>query len=106
MTNVYIGRNNTAEISLLEDGAAIASNVATRAVLSIPARAFEGGVSVEADTSTSGLSFNVSKTVLTLDIGDFDLIPGEYLCQLTVYDAVNTDGLAWSRILITVEDWV
>ncbi len=98
----YKGRDNTIELQLLEDGAAVdlASSV-TRMVLKL-----DGPVSasVDSDNAAGVFDWSAGNGKLTISLGGQSLTAGEYSAGLVIYDPSNTNGLVWDVFDLTVED--
>ena len=102
---VYNSRNNTIDLLLKADGAAVDLSSVTRMIVEDIA----GGWSV--DESTVPAAFSRSLTVtgkVVLSLGGQGLTAGKYSCRLIVYDPANTSGIVWGdpndQFIINVVD--
>jgi hypothetical protein len=87
----YISRDNEEQIELLVNGALVAENAVTRAVLKF------GGYVLDTNVDTNIIYFSSSTNqILCLKLGLIEnLIVNDYLRgTLTLYDNVNTNGIA------------
>jgi hypothetical protein len=106
MNVVYAGRGNNIRLQLLADGEVVPDNSVQSAALWIPKEAFEDGQQREITSPSSELSLDANNTVLVISIGTVtELKKGRYVCRLTIYDGVNQEGIAWSEIVLVVNDW-
>jgi len=102
---VYNSRNNTIDLLLKADGAAVDLSSVTRMVVEDVA----GDWSV--DESTTPAAFARSLTVtgkVVISLGAQSLTAGKYACRLIVYDPANTSGIVWGdpddQFIINVVD--
>lgn len=104
---VYLGRDNTIDLLLKADGAAVDLESVSRMVLVVGSVTVDSAVYPAAfdwDTGTTG------KVILALgQLMDGEEPPanilsaGAYTATLTVYDPTNDDGLVWAKLKIVVE---
>jgi len=102
---VYLNRDNTVTLSLTQDGVAPNQNVITKAALWVPGSAFSDGIAQVLDTTGSNVTLTDSATKVELSLGSTQIQKGTHYCYLTIYDAVNTNGIAWDTLIIQVSDW-
>ena len=102
---VYLQRDNAIVLELRQNGLPIEENILTKASLWIPASAFSDANSQALDTDGESMELIENRTKVKLELGPSNLIPGLHRCYLTVYDAVNTNGIAWDTLMIRVRDW-
>lgn len=104
MATVFLDRDNTVTLSLTQDGQAPAANVITRAALWVPGSAFADDLPRVFDAAPE-VTLTDNATKVSLALGDTAIKTGGHFCYLTIYDAVNTDGIAWDTIIIRVKEW-
>lgn len=102
---VFNDYDTSFDLAINVDGEAIGSNIVTRVVLWIPGDAFADGLPQLADTDDLGLTLNTTKTTVTVDLSDFDIIPGRYSVRATVFDASTVRGIPAGSLSIRVLDW-
>lgn len=102
---VYLDRDNDITLRLTQDGGGVSENVITKVSLWIPGTAFSGGGPQVVDSNSSYITLTDNATSATLSLGSLAIRQGTHSCYLTVYDAVNLNGLAWDRISLRVRDW-
>ena len=102
---VYLQRDNTIVLELRQNGSPIEENILTNASLWIPSNAFNDGVSKTLDINSGNLSLIDNETKISLKLGLLDMKVGQYKCYLTVFDALNTNGIAWDTINLNVRSW-
>jgi len=98
----YIGRDNEDRLELLQDGVLVAASAVTKAVLKF------GTFCLDTEVDTDEIYFLTSDNqTLCLKIGIVtNLVAGAYSDgKITLFDAVNTNGLAWADLRISVKDW-
>lgn len=105
-TTIFLGRDNRQRWQLINNDEVVQENAVTRATLTFPGHATEDGEIYCADTDGEGLALTDNATVVEADLGGAPLKPGAYEALLTVYDAVNVNGIAWARVLVEVSAWV
>ena len=92
---VYLGKNNTIELSLAVDGKVIDHTTITRCQIIC------GETTL--DSSVSSALFDLTKTDrLILKFGASSLTPKRYDCSLIIFNASNPLGLGWGKLIITV----
>ncbi len=64
MATAYLGRDNRIRLQLMQDGAAVKSDVVTKAALHVPGSAFKTGVGVTYDTAGQLMSLDENSTVV------------------------------------------
>jgi len=97
---VYVGRDNKDQLRLLQNGSVVGNNIVTRADLSF------GDYCIDTATD-SNIRLTTNATVVEMEIGlTTGLVAGKYEGKLTIYDASNTHGIAWTDIEIDVLSWV
>ena len=104
MATVYLDRDNTITLSLTQDGAAPNANVITKASLWIPGTAFSDGLPVVVDAAPE-VTLTDNATKVNLALGTLNINKGSHYCYLTIYDAVNVNGIAWDTLILQVSDW-
>jgi len=100
---VWNDRDNTIELLLKSGGEAQDLSGVTRMVL----QDVEGDWEVDESDDAGAFSRSGSVTgKVTITIGDQEIPAGRYNVILTVYDAVNTNGIIWDRrgFMLTVAD--
>ena len=102
---VYLDRDNAITLELKQDGSYVTENSVILAALWIPASAFNDANPRTLDTEGESMELIENGTKVKLDLGSSNLIPGIHRCYLTVYDAVNINGIAWDTLTIRVRDW-
>jgi len=106
MATLYIGRDNTVVLTLQKSGATVAASVVTRAQFWLPGEAAVDGNPVVYDTATDNdISLTNVATKVEITAGNRQLKAGRYLGYLTIYDAVNTDGIAWATVPVSINGW-
>lgn len=96
---VYIGRDNTIDLLLTEDGVSIDHSLITRVIVDLNDTA---GTTIDSDVSPGAFSWDEGKLVLSL--GHEGIATGSYNADLIVYDPINTSGIQWQPrvgILVT-----
>ena len=91
---VWNERDNVVDLLLKSSGEAQDLSGVTRMVLS------DVDGEWEVDEADDATVFDRSATVtgkVTITLGDEDITAGRYNVILTVYDAVNTNGVVWDR---------
>jgi hypothetical protein len=102
LINAYIGRNNYAELELMQDGVTVEEGAVTRAVLRFGSFCLDTEEVEHADW----IELNEDATKITLHLGLVtDLKPGRYNASLTLYDAASTKGIAWTTFVIRARSW-
>jgi hypothetical protein len=106
MSVIYLGRDNRIVWELRADGQTVTPGSVTRAVLWLPATASTESEAIVMDSQTDpDIELTDSATRVQISAGDRPLKPGTHQAYLTVYDAANPDGLAWSTDMIKVIGW-
>lgn len=106
MTTVYIDRDNKVTLRLEVDGSTVSSGTVTKVVFWIPGTVTIDGNPITLDSSVNPqIAILESGTIVQLDLGGLDLKRGSAKCYLTVYDAINTDGIAWDTITLKFLNW-
>ena len=96
----YIGRDNTIDIQLLEDGVAVDLSGVTRMTL-----AFEGAVIADSNEDPGVFDWDNGNGVVILKLGGLvGLTAGIYHTRLVVYDPINTNGIAWEDFICRVSN--
>jgi len=93
----YIGHDNTIDLLLKADGAAVDLSSVTRMTLEVDSTTIDSETSPDAfdwDTGTTG------KVILAL--GDEELTAGRHTATLVVYDPTNADGIVWGKFILAV----
>jgi hypothetical protein len=105
---VYIGRGNTESISLrlkpvgMDDYQDVEDDSVLRAVFRF------SDYCLDTDTDVDGhIALAENATVVELKPGLISgLVAGQYAGWLTIYDALNPDGIAWGEeIIVNVRAW-
>lgn len=109
---IYLNRDNVITFGLLEDSAPVDARITTRVVLQF--KPTDGGSVVSIDSDTVPTLFDFTDTmefsgevtgVLKLHLGDVaGVVVGKYHMTIIVYDATNTDGIAWANVNAQVLD--
>lgn len=63
------------------------------------------GLALCMDVARAYVALTDNATKISLDLGSSGIQAGSYYCYLTIYDAVNTDGIAWDRLILRVNKW-
>ena len=106
MFNIYLNRDNKVSLRLVLNDATIGDDIVTKAQLLIPGDHTVSGNDILIDSSVdSEISLASNATVVNIDIGGLSLKTGLANCYLTIYDASNTDGIAWAQVPIRVLTW-
>lgn len=96
---VYLGRDNTVDLLLMADGAAVDLSSVTRMTLDI------GGTVVDSETSPAAFDWDTGTTgKVILALGDVELSEGGYKTILTVYDPSNPDGIVWGEFKLIAKE--
>jgi len=102
---IYLDRDNKVTLELKQNGSMVAENSVTKAALWLPGNAFSDGNAKSFDTDGQYMELADNATKVRLDLGEADINKGTYRCYLTVYDAVNTNGIAWDVLIIAFTEW-
>jgi len=99
----YIGRNNRNTLELLQDGAPVTESVVTRAIFHFDSYCLD--TEVLGDSAFIALSETAQSVYLWL--GKLPgLVAGTYSGNLTIFDEIAVDGLAWGgKIVVNVREW-
>jgi hypothetical protein len=98
----YIGRNNETKYEILTNDALVTAQTVTRAILKF------SSFCIDSDVDDDLIYFeDADNQVLCMRLGMIEnLRPGTYENgMLTLFDAANPNGIAWSKIAITVLSW-
>lgn len=98
----YIGRDNEDRLELLQDGVAVVAGAVTGAILRF------GDYCLDTDEDPTVIYFlDANNQTLCLKLGLVSgLVAGKYKNgTLTLFDTVNTNGIAWSLINVTARAW-
>lgn len=98
----YIGRDNEERLQLLQGGSLVTAGAVTRAVLKF------SGYCIDTDVDSGVIYFSDSDNqVLCLKLGMVDdIAAGTYRgAKLTLYDVDNTNGIAWTDLVVAVKPW-
>lgn len=99
---IYVGKDNTVKVGLLNDGEPIEPNIVTRAVFELRS----AGVSLDTDVDEEVELVEDNTAILVKYGPKFEgLQPRTYLAKLSCYDNVHTNGLAWASVRLTIEKW-
>ena len=102
----YLGRNNSKTIGLYrqdeDDPAPILVPINT--VTSVQLKFGPHCLDTEVDTTIFTL-INDATAIKVIGGQLADLTPGEWVGQLTVFDGLNPDGLAWVDLAVEVVSW-
>lgn len=97
---VYLGRDNTIDVLLTADDAAVDLSAVTRMVVTEINDEFE----IDSDDSPAAFNWDTGTTgKVVLALGAEDITAGTYVCSLIVYDPTNDDGINWGRIVLKFE---
>src|SRR5512139_1988724 len=105
---VYLGRDNTIDLILKADGAAVDLSSVTRMVLVV------GSVTIDSVIYPAAFNWDPTPAVtgkVILTLGELTtgeppaniLSAGAYTATLTVYDPTNDDGVVWGKFKVAVE---
>lgn len=94
---VYLGHDNTIDL-LLKVGGVVADIVSSTKVT-----VEFGSTVISSATSPGAFDWDDGKGMLYLKLGGESIPVGAYDAVLTVYDAVNTDGIRWNTFKCKVE---
>jgi len=105
---IYIGKDNSFDLTLLADGAAIDANLLTRMVVVM--KSDSDTRTVDSDVDAAAFDKTVGGGVISFIFGNV-MFTGqpfpadEWSAQLTVYDVSHPNGLLWDEefMLDTVE---
>jgi len=109
----YIGRDNEERLELLQDGETVATSAVTRAVLQSSGgiirttKVATDPICIDSDEDASIIYFDEDNTVLCIKPGLIpDLVNNEqHTCQITIWDALTTNGYAWSQVKLRSSTW-
>lgn len=99
---VYLDRDNEEQLQLLQDKVPVTAAAVTRAVFTF------GDYVVDSDIDTGIIYFKDSDNqTVCLKLGLLTgLVIGKYRQgTLTIFDATNVNGIAWSYIDVIVKEW-
>ena len=107
----YTGRNNVIDLELADDSDGrmkpSALTDAERGALSLPLitkiELVEGGTVRATSDQTSYFDWTQGDGLLVIALGAAGLAARTYNCNLVVYDTLNTDGIVWGKMSVTVE---
>ena len=94
---VHLGHDNTIDLKLLADDVAQDITNTTRMTLSF------GSTLIDSDVHSGVFDWTDGDGKLYLTLGDQTITEGTYYSELVVYDAVNTDGIVWGSLTISVK---
>jgi hypothetical protein len=92
----YNSSDNTNDLLLKADGAAVDLSSVTRMIL----YDVDGGWSIDESDSASDSVFDRDTGVtgkVIIALGDQGITAGRYRCRLKVYDPTNTSGIVWGH---------
>ena len=97
--HVYLGHDNTIDLLLKADGAAVDLSAVTRMTLELDAT-----TTIDSATSPEAFDWDTGTTgKLVLALGGETISAGIYeKCKLTVYDPDNAGGIMWDQLNIVV----
>jgi len=91
--HVYLGHDNTIDLLLTADGAAVDLSSVTRMTLELDA-----GTTIDFDESPAAFDWDTGTTgKLVLALGGETIPAGTYRTTLTVYDPDNAAGIVWGQ---------
>lgn len=93
---VYNGRDNTVELSLSVDGAAITHTSITRVQLVV------GATTLDSQTAPTLFDFDQADRLI-LKLGTAGLTAGRHTARLVIYDAGHANGLVWGELVLIVK---
>lgn len=98
---VYLGHDNTIDLLLKADGAAVNLDGANRMTLSFDSLLIDSdnGDLDPIRWAKAGYATGEVRIIL----GDQAIPAGSYRAPLVVYDPSNSDGIVWGRIVIQIE---
>ena len=94
---VILGRDNAFILTLSSDSVAIDNTSITKIDLVI------GETIISSATHPTWFDTSVAGKV-TVKLGQSSLTAGRYYCSIVVYDALNTHGIDFGRILLSVKE--
>jgi hypothetical protein len=92
---VWNGRDNTIELSLSVDGAAITHTSITRALLIV------GATTLDSNTTPAYFDFTQADRLI-LKLGAAGLTVARTTARLIIYDASHANGLVWGDLILDV----
>lgn len=109
---IYLSRDNVIKLGLLNNSVPIDATVLTRVILQFKPKDVGSVVSIDSNTVPTLFDFTTSQQfsgvvtgVLKLILGAMTGVPvGKYTMTVVLYDPVNTNGIAWSKIDAQVLD--
>ena len=97
---IYLGHDNSIDVILKSNGAAVALTSVTRITLTLGAKLID---SDNGDTDPiRWIKAGYATGEMRLFLGAEVITEGNYQGALIVYDATNPEGIVWGRIPITV----
>ena len=93
---VYLGHDNSIDLKLLADGAAVDITNTTRMTLEFDATL------IDSDLHSDVFDWSVGDGELDLTLGAQTITAGTYFTELVVYDSVNTEGIVWGSFTVKV----
>lgn len=95
---IYVGRDNSLDFHLTEDGAVVDLSPITRMTLALRGRGLPP-VALDSDQHPQAFDWQGDATRLKLKLGAYVDAPGEYLGRLTVFSLDHPNGLVWTEAL-------
>jgi len=92
---IYLNRDNTVDLLLLEDGKPIDLTSATKIEVIDTACAW----AVNSVDSPDAFEIGTTDGKIILKLGHEPIAPDSYTCRVIVYDAQNADGVVWENTI-------
>ena len=97
LERVYPGRDNSIDVRLMADGAAVDLASVTRMTLSF------GDLTIDSEQAAGVFDWGRGQGVVVIAPGGQAIPAGDYQARLVVYDDEHTQGIVWGDIGIRVE---
>lgn len=97
---LYLGRDNTIDLVLKEDGTAVDLNSVTKITVTFGGTTFTSTDPANGIITWAQAGYDTGE--IRLDLGDETITPEIYSACLTVYDISNPAGVVWGNVLIEV----
>ena len=94
---IHLGHDNSIDLSFVIDGVVADLSNITRITIEF------GDDTVDSDTSSSAFNWTEGDGKMYLSFGDESIDVGSYNALVTIYDAVNDDGVVWGSFRCRVE---
>ncbi len=110
MEKIYLGRDNTIDRQIKSDGTPLTAEqvgAITRGVAVLDDdNIFDSDTIVLGDGQPFDNVARASEGAIRLQLGHQDITPGQYRCQLTVYDVLNDDGIYFGSFDVQVQQLI